>query len=42
MNTPKETDILRILIELYAEQEGVKIAYIMEDEDDVREGNQCV
>lgn len=42
MNTPKGTDILRILIELYAEQEGVEIAYITEEKNDVRESNQRV
>ena len=30
MNEPKGVDLLRTLIELYAEQEGVKITYQLE------------
>lgn len=31
MNQPKGTDLLRTLIELLAEQEGVKIEYIIKE-----------
>ena len=38
-NAKSPTDILRILMELYAEQEGVEIAYILEEKNDVRESD---
>lgn len=31
MNEPNGKDLLRTLIQLYAEQEGVKIKYIIEE-----------
>ena len=33
MKTPTGRDILRILLELYAEQEGVKIKYVIEEKE---------
>lgn len=33
MKTPQGRDLLGLLISLYAEQEGVKISYIIESEE---------
>lgn len=35
MNTPKSADILAVLIDLLADQEGVKIKYELEEKEDV-------
>lgn len=33
MKEPKGVDLLKTLIELYAEQEGVKIKYVIEEKE---------
>ena len=36
MQTPKGTDLLALLINLLADQEGVEIKYELEEKEDVR------
>lgn len=36
MNAPSSRDLMAILISLYADQEGVKITYELEEKEDVR------